>query len=631
MAAATGPERSAADPTLQVAARRGRAVWAAIHWPAIAALFVVALVLGWIGFDRSMATQGQPGTFVDKLYLSLQLLVLQSGAVAAPVPWQLDVARFLAPAVTAYATLSAVAAVFEEQVSGLRARRSSGHVVVCGLGRLGALLAQELRAAGYGVVAIESDPRNAAIGECREDGVTVLIGDATDHTLLRATGVKRARFLFAVTGDDGTNAEIAIDARRLVEGRTGSPLTCFVHIGDDQLGGVLRQLGIAQRGGDPFRLEYFNAAERGAPALFREHPAFDDDGNSPFGPPHLLVVGLGEMGSSLVVQAARRWRTLPAKRGQRFRVTVVDDKADDHVAALTERFPRLKDACELVAERMDLDSAGFERADFLAGSDGARPVTSVYVCVGDDATGLSAALHLRRRLGGRDVPIVVRTTQSGGVAALVAGDHGGPAQGGLEVFGLLDRVCRPDVLLKGQNEVLAQAIHEDYIRHQCAEGATRETNPSMADWDALPETLRESNRRQAADIGRKLEAVGCAIEPLTDWDARPLEFAADEVERLARMEHDRWCQEREAAGWAYAAEKDVETKRSPYLVPYDALPEDIKAYDRNTVRAIPAFLAEAGFALVRMRVAEPRQGGPFASGGPQQGERTVSSDPPVTV
>ena len=66
-----------------------------------------------------------------------------------------DVARFLAPTVTAYATLSAVATVFGEQVSGMRARMSSGHVVVCGLGRLGALLAKALRAAGYAVVAME--------------------------------------------------------------------------------------------------------------------------------------------------------------------------------------------------------------------------------------------------------------------------------------------------------------------------------------------------------------------------------------------------------------------------------------------------------------------------------------------
>jgi hypothetical protein len=566
----------------------------------MAAFFGAAVVLGWIGFDRSLAETGQSGSFFDKLYLTIQLFVLQSGAVPPPIPWQLDVARFLAPAVAAYAALIAVAVVFGEQVSAMRARMSSGHVVVCGLGRLGALLARSLHTAGYDVVAIESDPGNAAIGACREEGVVVVVGDSTDRALLRKAGVTRARFLFAVTGDDGANAEIAITARRLVEVREGPPLTCFVHLLDGKLGGVLRQSGIAQRGGDAFRLEYFNAAQRGAPALLREHPAFDDQGNTPFGPPHLLVVGLGEMGSSLVVQAARRWRSMSITNGRRFGVTVVDDKADDHVAAINERFPRLKDACELVAQRMGLDSAGFERADFLLGPDGVSAVTSVYVCVGDDAIGLSAALHLRHRLGDRDVPIVVRTTQLVGVAALLACDHGGGIHGGLEVFGLLDLVCRPGVLLNGQNEVLAQAVHEDFVRHRREEGATSETNSSVVDWEQLPETFRESNRRQAVDIGRKLEAVGCDIEPLTDWDAPPLAFSPDEVELLARMEHDRWWKERTDAEWEYGPERDVEKKKSPYLVPYDALPEEVKDYDRDTVRAMPAFLAEAGFAVVRL-------------------------------
>jgi hypothetical protein len=33
------------------------------------------------------------------------------------------------------------------------------------------------------------------------------------------------------------------------------------------------------------------------------------------------------------------------------------------------------------------------------------------------------------------------------------------------------------------------------------------------------------------------------------------------------LEHRRWLQERQKAGWRYGATKDVEAKRSPYLVP----------------------------------------------------------------
>ena len=569
------------------------------RWPVVAALFLVASILGWIGFDLSLAARGQPASFLDKVYLTIQLFLLRSGSVPQPVSWQLEMARYLAPAVAALATLSAAAALLGEKLSDMRVRRYSNHVIVCGLGRLGSLAAANLCAAGFDVVAIESNPHNGAIGQCRENGIIVFVGDATDATLLRRARVERARHLIAETGDDGVNLRIEMQAAHLVEGRHGPPLTCFVHVVDDQLTGVLRQVGVAQSEG-AIRLEVFNAAERGAPALLRERPAFDEEGRTPLGPPHIVVVGLGEMGRTLIVHAARRWRSIPSMRGKRFKVTVVDRKANHRVAVLEERLPGLKAVCEIVGYQVELDSPEFERGDFLFGSKGGSDVTRVYVCLGDDEVGLSAALHLRRRLKDRNVPIAVRTTQEGGVASLLRDPDGRGTYDGLEVFGLLDLVARPDVLLGGQNEVLARAIHERYVQRERENGKTPEINPSMVELDDLPESLRESNRHQAADICRKLHAVGADIEPLTDWDAPPPEFTAAETELLARMEHDRWQSERQAGGWKLAAEKDEKRKLTPYLVPYEDLPDDIKEYDRAAVRGIAAFLAEGGFAVVRV-------------------------------
>jgi hypothetical protein len=307
------------------------------------------------------------------------------------------------------------------------------------------------------------------------------------------------------------------------------------------------------------------------------------------------------MGSNLVVRAARHWRSIPDLDGRRFKVTVVDNEADEHVAVLNERFPRLASACDMVARRMELDSAEFERADFLLDANGVCDITGVYVCIGDDAIALGAALHLRHRLGDRNVPIVVRTTQEGGVSTLLGRQSGTDRLGGIEVFGLFDLVCKPEVLLRGQNEVLARAIHETYLRRQRQEGQTRITNPSMVDWEELSESLREANRHQAADICHKLQTVGCDIEPLTDWDAPLPVFTPEEVEVLARMEHDRWWQERTVAGWKLAPERNAPRKESPFLIPYEKLPEEMKRYDIDTVLGMPAFLAEIDFAVVRVR------------------------------
>ena len=66
----------------------------------------------------------------------------------------------------------------------------------------------------------------------------------------------------------------------------------------------------------------------------------------------------------------------------------------------------------------------------------------------------------------------------------------------LRAFGLLDRDCHPDQVLRGTHETLARALHEDYLRQQSAAGVTPQQDSSLVPWDALPEHLKESNRRR---------------------------------------------------------------------------------------------------------------------------------------
>jgi hypothetical protein len=148
-------------------------------------------------------------------------------------------------------------------------------------------------------------------------------------------------------------------------------------------------------------------------------------------------------------------------------------------------------------------------------------------------------------------------------------------------------------------EAVARAIHDDYIRHERGAGRTPETNPSMVDWDELPEDLQESNREQARHIDAKVEAIGCEVRPATDPAPAVREFSPQEVEHLARFEHHRWIGERRAAGWTAGLVKDADRKVTPHLVPWEELSEEIKDYDRRTVENIPEVLAAAGLRVVR--------------------------------
>ncbi len=182
-----------------------------------------------------------------------------------------------------------------------------------------------------------------------------------------------------------------------------------------------------------------------------------------------------------------------------------------------------------------------------------------------------------------------------------ASSGGAAAFRDLHAFTVFEAACHPDLLLGGVYETLARAIHDDYVAHQRLEGHTPEANPSMVPWEDLPEHLKESNRDQAAHIGVKLAATGCGLVPLTDWDAEPIRFSTEEVERLARLEHDRWVRYHLGRGWRYApGARDPNRRTHPDLIPYDDLTEEKREYDRNAVRGIPAFLARAGFQAHRL-------------------------------
>jgi voltage-gated potassium channel Kch len=328
---------------------RLRLIWDEFHWNALVLLALLALGLGIDGFRRHFDALGEHRSPTDLLYVSLQLFALKSGDVGPPVPWELNVARFLAPAVALSAALQALAALFRDQAQSLRVRFWGDHVVICGLGRKGVLLADSFHERGERVVGLELDEQNEHVAACRARGVPVLTGDAASRALLRRARVDRAKYLVAVCADDGTNAEVAALAGEFIrESRT--VLTAFVHLVDPELCELLVETQLTDGHAPSVRLELFNVFERGTPAWLAEYPPFGRTGD------HLVVVGAGELGKALVVGAAREWLAAHAGIERRPRITLVDPAAEQTAELLCLRYPRLAEVCELVPLAISIGS-----------------------------------------------------------------------------------------------------------------------------------------------------------------------------------------------------------------------------------------------------------------------------------
>ncbi len=89
------------------------------------------------------------------------------------------------------------------------------HIVLCGLGRVGYRILEELLAAKEAVVAIEKNGDSMFVEEMQDRGVPVLIGEARLKKNLQLANIDKARAIILATNDDLTNLDAALTAREL--------------------------------------------------------------------------------------------------------------------------------------------------------------------------------------------------------------------------------------------------------------------------------------------------------------------------------------------------------------------------------------------------------------------------------
>lgn len=89
------------------------------------------------------------------------------------------------------------------------------HYIICGIGRVGGYVADELMKTERRFVVLDASPEAIAAHEERTGHELHLLGDAADDELLLRAGIERCAGVFAVTGDDSRNLVISMSARQL--------------------------------------------------------------------------------------------------------------------------------------------------------------------------------------------------------------------------------------------------------------------------------------------------------------------------------------------------------------------------------------------------------------------------------
>lgn len=191
----------------------------------ILALLSVFLVgtAGYMIIEQDPA--GEQASFIDAAYMTvITLSTVGYGEVWHLSPagkgWTIAVIT-LGIVTVSYALSSLVTLVVSGEMRSLRERHKMdktieklrNHVILCGYGRMGALICQDLRRRDLPVVVVESSAN--AGDDLRAADVTYVIGDATDESTLLRAGLTRARALVVALGTDADSVFVTLTAHTL--------------------------------------------------------------------------------------------------------------------------------------------------------------------------------------------------------------------------------------------------------------------------------------------------------------------------------------------------------------------------------------------------------------------------------
>jgi voltage-gated potassium channel len=166
------------------------------HMSALDALYMTIITISTVGYEevKPLGTGGRIFTMV--------LIVTGVGT-----------AFYIFAAVTQFVVEGQLRAVFGRVAMKHKIEKLEGHVVICGFGRMGRVVAEEVMRSGGQAVVIERDPAREA--ELAASGLLFVIGSALADSVLEEAGLPRARAIVVVTASDADNVFITLSARAM--------------------------------------------------------------------------------------------------------------------------------------------------------------------------------------------------------------------------------------------------------------------------------------------------------------------------------------------------------------------------------------------------------------------------------
>lgn len=306
----------------------------------------------------------------EAFYSTLRLFVFERDLPHFPKAIPLIIIYFLAPLITLSALGTAVTYFFRFSPF-LRTRWMKGHVVICGVGRTGKLIAAALKSSNVPVVGIDLGPVEEFEEWCMENNVPVIFGDFHNRIHLKNAGAKKARSVIFASGNDLANLEGALTAYEFLKEHPGPVRLIWAHVANEDLAHTAREI-IRTEGklGIRFFDTYRIAARSTVGQYFTKEARKDVKSIS--------IMGFGKFGRDLLEMLAR-----DLSNSEEIPIRVVDIK--DRAAAVKK-----------LSQSLGLSNITFEQASIQDIEWEISPNKAYFLCTDDDLGNLTMAMSLAK-------------------------------------------------------------------------------------------------------------------------------------------------------------------------------------------------------------------------------------------
>ncbi len=325
----------------------------------------VVLVIGLVFFPREYKGL----SFWESLYYTIRLFILEHDLPRFPRSWPLVFIHFAAPAIALSAVWTAIKRLFH-LTPGLWTRWLSNHVLVCGVGRAGKVIAAALKRKGVRVVGVDLGPAEQFDEWRAESGVPMIYGSFYSRSVLQRGGAARARSILFATGDDLANLEGAVGAYDWLRSTRGRPRIIWTHVTNEKLRYTSRD---AVRTAGSVSVRFFDIYRIAATRMIAKY--FDHQTRR--GVNEVTIIGFGKFGRDLLEVLIR---DLVDDEGFGIRVIDLRDRASE--------------VASVAAENGIPDRVSFQRADMHELHLEEAADKAFFLCTDDDLGNLTSAMML---------------------------------------------------------------------------------------------------------------------------------------------------------------------------------------------------------------------------------------------